>query len=65
MHNGLSVNKRTLDMLSEVIHLIDDVVANSTVAKTQQESDVDFIFNLRSDFYKIRPYIACCLCAVS
>lgn len=52
-------------MMQEVIYLIDDVVANATVDGTQQTNDVDFILNLRSDFYKIRPTITCCLCAVN
>lgn len=50
--------------MSEVVHLIDNIVANATEIPTSQ-SDVDFILNLRSDYFKIRSSIACRLCAVS
>lgn len=50
--------------MSEVVHLIDNIVANATEIPTSQ-SDVDFILNLRSDYFNIRSSIACRLCEVS
>lgn len=60
----LSINQATLDMLSDTVYTIDNIIENAPMNGSTDRNDVDFIFNLPSDLYKIRPYISCRLCSV-
>lgn len=64
-HNGIPITQKTLDMLSEAIYLIDHIIVNGALEESDEANDVDFLFNLRADHFKIRPYVACRVCSVS
>lgn len=58
----LSISHTTLNMLSETIYTTDSIIESAQV-KASDENNVDFIFNLPTDLFKIRPYISCRLCS--
>lgn len=62
---GVPIDRNTVDMLSEAVYTIDRIVSNTNPKPPTENDSVDFIFNLETESYKIRPYIVCRLCSVS
>lgn len=62
---GIEIDENALGMLSSAIFTIDTIISNATIKPTDEKDNVDFIFNLDSNVFNVRPYITCGSCMVS
>lgn len=62
----VAINGKTCDLLLETVSCIETLIGNVKLQDTpSDENEVDFIFDLNEQHFKIRTYILCRLCPVS
>lgn len=64
----VQINRKTVELFSRTVLSIDDLVANAIINEDTNDNtdddDVDFLFHLDDNQYKLRRYIMCTLCLV-
>lgn len=63
--NSIQIDDKSIEMFSEMVMLLDKVIASADHVPTENNECLDFLFDLNDQHFDFRQYIMCRLCIVN